>query len=278
MTPYGHIKLSRKLFDGDPWWTEKRVFSRFEAWVDILQLTAWRETTIEYRGEPISLGRGEFVLSVRHAATRWGWPEKRVRSFFERAQQTAQHSAHRNTPEGAQQKAQQKARLRAQRETQAGIVYLVVNYDFYQAFSAAGLSENGTPDGTANGTPDGTPDFTERAQQRAQQRAQEESSSSSRSLPEQRFLAALSPTQRVSWAATLDGWRNGMGFPNGRPADNADIDVGLTEYLASEKAPTFSAVHVKAFVVKAERDRIATKARDNDPYFSPEEIKAAYEQ
>lgn len=249
---YGHIKLSRKLFDGDPWWVEKRVFSRFEAWVDMLQLAAWRDVEIEYRGESIPLRRGEFVLSVRHAADRWNWSEKRVRGFLDRAQQRAQQRAH------------ERARIRAQRETQAGVVYLVVNYDTYQAYT----DTKGTPKGTPEGTPEGTA--------RAQQRAQEESSSS-RSLPEQRFLSALPANQRAGWVATLDGWRSGMGFPNGRAADDADIDVGLTEYLASERDPSFSAVHVKAFVVKAERNRLATQKPTNGPYFSPEQIREAYE-
>lgn len=146
---YGHIKLSRKLFDADPWWGEQRTYSRFEAWVDMLQLAAWRPVSVTYQGELIALGRGEVLLSVRKAAERWGWSPKMARTFLKQAQTGA--------------------RVRAQRETHGGTVYLIVNYDTYQS---------GKPgDGTGEGTPKGKRKGTERAQRghtEGTARAQEE--------------------------------------------------------------------------------------------------------
>lgn len=114
--PLGHIKLARKAFSpdhGDPFWLEARTFSRWEAWVDVIQLAAFKPYRYQtVRFGVVDLERGEFVASRRHLAERWRWTEKRVRVFVEQMVKTA--------------------RVRAQRETKAGTVYLVVNYDTYQ--------------------------------------------------------------------------------------------------------------------------------------------------
>ena len=129
---YGHIKLSRKLFDADPWWVERRTFSRFEAWVDMLQLAAWRPVSVTYQGILIGLERGELLLSVRKAADRWGWSPKMARTFLKQAQSGA--------------------RVRAQRETHGGTVYLIVNYDTYQSGKVIEGAGEGTPKGKPKGT------------------------------------------------------------------------------------------------------------------------------
>jgi hypothetical protein len=123
MNHLGFIKISRKLFR-DAVWIEPREFSRFEAWLDCIQMAQWKPGKVE--GEP--LARGEFLASIRGLARRWQWTEKRVRVFATGAQQRAQ--------------------LKARRETQHGTVYLVVNYDAYQGAS----NEKGTPEGTATDT------------------------------------------------------------------------------------------------------------------------------
>jgi hypothetical protein len=124
----GHIKLSRKLFEEDPWWNEKRPRTRIEAWLDVLYLASYRARVHMTADGPIQLDRGQFVASYRYLARRWGWSVKAVRSWIEVGQKWA--------------------RLRAQRETQAGTVYVVINYDHYQS--------GGTPEGTVTGTPEGT--------------------------------------------------------------------------------------------------------------------------
>lgn len=124
----GHVKIARKTFTNDPWWLEHREFSRWEAWVFVIQLASFKTYLHATEHGVIPLERGEFVASLRWLADQWGWTVKRVRNWLATAKKGA--------------------RLRAQRETQAGIVYLIVNYDHYQT---PGHSK-GTQEGTANGT------------------------------------------------------------------------------------------------------------------------------
>lgn len=69
------------------------------------------------------------------------------------------------------------------------------------------------------------------------------------------FLNALPPTRRLAWQQTLDGWRQGVGYIAGRPAADADIAQGVTEYLASSPTPDFAPAHVVQFVRRAEERR-----------------------
>lgn len=124
--PIGHIKLARKMFASNEDWLEPRVFSRFEAWVYMIQLAAWRQRryqTTKYG--TIELERGQFVASIRHLAGRWQWTVKTVRGYLAAGEKSG--------------------KIRAQQVTQAGTVYLLVNYDAYQSTP--------TDEGTAKGTP-----------------------------------------------------------------------------------------------------------------------------
>lgn len=124
----GYVKVARKAFESDVWWLERRKFSRFEAWLDCIQLAAFASYLYRTTHGVVELGRGEFVASLRYLANRWDWTVKRVRIWLATAEK--------------------KARLRAQRETTAGTVYLVVNYNFYQSsHSVAGRAK-----GTAKGS------------------------------------------------------------------------------------------------------------------------------
>jgi hypothetical protein len=135
--PIGHIKIARKAFDdehGDTFWLEPREFSRWEAWCDVIQLARYSAYRHQTEFGVVDLLRGEFVASIRWLAARWKWSIKRVRGWVS------------TCVDGA--------RLRAQRETQAGTVYLVVNYDAYQSQGHSRGAVKGTPKGTANeGTP-----------------------------------------------------------------------------------------------------------------------------
>lgn len=129
--PLGHIKLARKAFDpehGDELWLEPREFSRWEAWVDVIQLAAFRPRTHHSAYGAIALLRGEFVASLRWLASRWHWTVKRVRTWISDCEKGA--------------------RLKAHRQTEAGTVYLIVNYDTYQNTGQSKTSDAGTPKGT----------------------------------------------------------------------------------------------------------------------------------
>lgn len=124
----GHIKIARRFFLDDPWWTERREFSRAEAWLYLINLAQWRRRTMQTKYGPIVLQRGEFVASLRWLADEWRWGVQRVRTFLETAQKLT--------------------RVVAQRETQAGTVYLLANYERYQQTEALGNTPNDTPGNT----------------------------------------------------------------------------------------------------------------------------------
>lgn len=70
----GYIPISRKMFEHE-FWTEKRAFSKFEAWLDLLHSARYEASTkTEFiNGKPISWGRGQLVGSVRFLMGRWQW-------------------------------------------------------------------------------------------------------------------------------------------------------------------------------------------------------------
>lgn len=77
----GYIKLFRKL-QGHPFWQEKRVFSKAEAWVDLLMEAAWKDHPVPYGMRVVNLRRGEVIHSQRTLADRWGWQLSRVNRFL----------------------------------------------------------------------------------------------------------------------------------------------------------------------------------------------------
>lgn len=79
----GFLKLSRKVFK-HKYWTKERVFSEFEAWIDLIQLARFDEADhIEYIGScEVRYGRGQLVASRRYLAERWTWGEGKVRTFL----------------------------------------------------------------------------------------------------------------------------------------------------------------------------------------------------
>ena len=77
----GYIMLARRVFDHNLW-TENRSFSKFEAWLDLLQLAAFLPTKRIIRCHFIEIGRGEIVASLRYLAARWNWKKDKVASFL----------------------------------------------------------------------------------------------------------------------------------------------------------------------------------------------------
>lgn len=79
----GYFALWRK-FQDHRFWKEKRVFSKAEAWIDIL----W-EAQHEKEPQGVILGMkllvcnyGETLKSIRTWAKRWGWGESKVHRFL----------------------------------------------------------------------------------------------------------------------------------------------------------------------------------------------------
>lgn len=127
MTDFGHVKMSRKAYAQDPFWTEDRVFSKWEAWEWMIQAAAWKDHKRVVGMTLVEIKRGEFLGSVRFLAEAWGWKRSRVHEFVKLLLETQ--------------------RIAGQRETHAGTVYMLVNYDAYQSTPDAGR----TPSRTDNG-------------------------------------------------------------------------------------------------------------------------------
>jgi len=79
----GYIMLYRS-FQDSAFWEERRIFSRAEAWLDILMEARWREEPKEVQIKNITLlcHRGEVLYSTKTWAQRWGWSPSKVQRFL----------------------------------------------------------------------------------------------------------------------------------------------------------------------------------------------------
>jgi hypothetical protein len=81
----GWIKLHRQL--NNHWlYTEKRKFSKLEAWIDILFTVNFADTKTVIKGKLIEVKRGESILSLDSWSKRWNWDKSAVRRFFDMLQ------------------------------------------------------------------------------------------------------------------------------------------------------------------------------------------------
>jgi hypothetical protein len=78
----GYLNIDRKLFNHFLW-TERRSFSKFEAWIDLIQLVSYDDNNSEIiNGTHIKWGRGQFPVSYSFLADRWLWSTNRVRGYI----------------------------------------------------------------------------------------------------------------------------------------------------------------------------------------------------
>lgn len=77
----GWIRLHRKICS-NPLFKEKRRFSKFEAWIDILLSANHRdgETLIDF--QKITVNRGSYITSEVKLAAKWGWHRETVRRYL----------------------------------------------------------------------------------------------------------------------------------------------------------------------------------------------------
>lgn len=68
------IPINRKLFDHE-FWEENREFSKFEAWLDLIQTARYEKgaKTEWIKGRQITYSRGEVPASIRYLQSRWNW-------------------------------------------------------------------------------------------------------------------------------------------------------------------------------------------------------------
>jgi hypothetical protein len=78
----GWISLHRQF--SDHWmWSEKRVFSKAEAWIDILLTVNHNEQKVVIKNVIYNVNRGESIVSLDNWAKRWNWNKSKVRRFFD---------------------------------------------------------------------------------------------------------------------------------------------------------------------------------------------------
>lgn len=78
----GYIPISRRLFE-HPFWCEERIYSRFEAWIDLLQEARFEDTEELINNRLVTVIRGQIPISLRFLGNRWGWSTKKVNSFLD---------------------------------------------------------------------------------------------------------------------------------------------------------------------------------------------------
>jgi len=82
MNTRGYIQLHRKLTDH--WlWDEVRVFSRAEAWIDLLLQAQWGDGNTLWTGSVVPLKRGEILTSQTRLMKKWRWSNSKVRGFLD---------------------------------------------------------------------------------------------------------------------------------------------------------------------------------------------------
>lgn len=135
MEQFGYIKVSRKMFAGDPFWDEERQYSRAEAWVDLIQMASWKDRKQVVGATVVHLERGELLASERFLSERWQWSRGKVRRFLdllEKMDRISKKTDHQTD--------------------HPGTVVSICNYDTYQS----GETTNGPPvdrERTTNGPP-----------------------------------------------------------------------------------------------------------------------------
>lgn len=77
-----YIPISRRLFE-HPFWCEERTFSRFEAWLDIVQSARFEDTKQLIGNRFIEVKRGQMLVSLRFLGSRWQWSTKKVNTFLD---------------------------------------------------------------------------------------------------------------------------------------------------------------------------------------------------
>lgn len=77
----GWISLHREF--KDHWlWKEKRVYSKAEAWVDILLMANYKDAKVLLGSSLIEVKRGSFITSEIKLMNRWNWSKTKLRSFL----------------------------------------------------------------------------------------------------------------------------------------------------------------------------------------------------
>lgn len=77
----GWIKLHRKV--KSHWlFTEKRTFTKFEAWIDLLLEVNHKDNKFILGNDLVEVKRGQTITSIRQLCDRWNWSNSKVTKFL----------------------------------------------------------------------------------------------------------------------------------------------------------------------------------------------------
>lgn len=255
-----YVAIARKAFESDPFWTEHRVFSRWEAWMDMIQMAQWKPRDWAAGGTSITLARRETrPLSRSFLADRWGWGEKQVYGYL--------------------QQLLSMDRVQAGQRTTKGTTYVLVNYDVYNG--------QGTGHGTGNGTTDAQDDAQDRGQPRGQAKGQPKGQKDKHEAVKHKSeTISRNGTGRETWLTPYwDAWKEAYGEePNGksgmlskalRPVDEkygpAVLVPRWREYLRQTKVAfvnpyTFASGHPQFDPAKRAPEQMSAMGFDDSDY------------
>lgn len=81
MAQAGWISIYRKIREHS-FFRQKRTFSYFEAWIDLLLSASHKDHTILLNANITSVKRGEFITSKKALGERWEWSNNKVNKFM----------------------------------------------------------------------------------------------------------------------------------------------------------------------------------------------------
>ena len=128
MTNKGFIKLPRNITEDGYYFSE--IFTRTQAWIDLIILANYQDTTALVRGVKIVVKRGQVCRSITELAKRWKWSRNRVMRFTEGLVDAE--------------------RVHVQKSPIVN-VYTIRNYEEYQGNGAANEATNRSTSGTIDG-------------------------------------------------------------------------------------------------------------------------------
>lgn len=78
----GYIKLQRKI--QEHWiYQEKRKFSKYEAWLDMLMMANHKPNKFVHGNELVEVDKGEFITSELKLMERWDWGKNKLRLYLD---------------------------------------------------------------------------------------------------------------------------------------------------------------------------------------------------
>ena len=128
MVNKGFIKLPRHIIEDSHYFSEP--FTRTQAWVDLIILANYQDTTALVRGVKIVVNRGQVCRSITELAKRWKWSRNRVMRFTEGLVDAE--------------------RVHVQKSPIVN-VYTIRDYEEYQGNGAANEATNRSTSGTIDG-------------------------------------------------------------------------------------------------------------------------------